>query len=69
MKLMKPTVETDGGPWAIHDMPCAIYQDKPAVLDLNTGMFHPSWRAQEDGWMLVKVPRWARWIVRLISSR
>lgn len=69
MQLMKPTVETDGGPWATHDMPCAVYQDKPAVLDLSTGMFHPSWRAQEEGWMLVRVPRWAKWIVRLVSDR
>ena len=33
----KPTVETDGGPWAVHNMPCAVmYQEEKAVLDLNS---------------------------------
>ena len=64
MELMKPKVTTDGGPWAEHNMPCAVRHDEPAVLDMNTGVFKPSWKAQREGWMLVKVPRWLRRIVK-----
>lgn len=38
----------------MHNMPCAVYRDKHAVLDMNTGIFQPSWQAQEAGWRLVK---------------
>jgi hypothetical protein len=64
MDLMKPKVVTDGGPWAEHNMPCAVMNDEPAVLDGSTGVFLPSWKAQKDGWMLVRVPMWLRWLVR-----
>lgn len=64
MKPLKPVVMTDGGPWCKHNMPCAVYPDEHAVLQMNTGVFHPSWRAQREGWMLVKLPRWVQRIVR-----
>lgn len=56
-------IETDGGPWATHDMPCGVHFDKgeKAVLNLNDGVFEPSWRAQSEGWRLVCVaPGWRR---------
>ncbi len=60
MKRLEPTIITDGGPWAEHNMPCAVKQSEPAVLDLGTGIFMPSWEAQRDGWMLIKAPKWLR---------
>jgi len=62
-KLLKPTVEYHG-PIAEHDMPCAVYQDHPAVLNCNSGIFQPSWKAQKEGYMLVKSPKWLRWFFK-----
>jgi len=56
MEDFKPTIVTDGGPWANHNMPCAVYDQKEkAVLNLNSGVFQPSWKAQQNGWHLIKV--------------
>lgn len=52
--LLRPTVVTDGGPWADHDMPCAVCRTRPAVLDLASGVFEPCWECQSDGWQLRK---------------
>jgi hypothetical protein len=52
----RPTVINDGGPWATHDMPCSVYhQTEHAVLNLNKGVFEPSWKAQKKGWKLIQV--------------
>jgi len=59
MKLLKPTVEVIG-PVAKHNMPCAVMRDEPAVLNGSNGVFMPSWKAQKEGWMLVKVPNWLK---------
>lgn len=32
-----------------HSMPCPIYNDEHAVLNMNTGIFHPSWKARQEG--------------------
>lgn len=61
--LLAPTVECHG-PFATHNMPCSVHQDEHAVLNCNTGVFRPSWKAQASGYMLVKVPRWLRWLLR-----
>ena len=63
-KLLVPKIVTDGGPWALHNMPCAIDRQEHAVLELSTGIFLPSWKAQRDGWRLVKAPQWLRWFLR-----
>jgi len=63
-KLLKATIETDGGPWATHNMPCCIYKDKPAVYQLSGGVFLPSWKAQKEGYMLVKHPKWLWWFFK-----
>lgn len=64
MDVRQPRIVTDGGPWAQHDQACAVYQDQKAVINLNRGIFEPSWAAQSDGWMLVKPPRWLRWLAK-----
>jgi hypothetical protein len=60
-KVMAPVIE-EYGPVCTHNMPCAVYGDQPAVLNCNKGIFAPSWKAQKDGYMLVKPPKWLRWL-------
>ena len=63
--LLTPTIITDGGPWAKHNMPCAVYTACRAVLELETGIFMPSNEAHRAGWRLVCVPKWLRpWLRR-----
>ena len=39
------------GPVATHGMPCAIYGcEKPAVIDVNAGIFQPCWEHQGKGY-------------------
>lgn len=53
MILHKPTIEFHG-PVADHDQCCPIIHDEPAVLDMDTGVFQPSWKAQRMGWALIQ---------------
>jgi hypothetical protein len=69
-----PTVDDhDSGLVAIHNMPCmvqnGVYREiEPAVIDLNSGIFHPSWRAQRDGWFLIRArSKWQRFVCRFIG--
>lgn len=65
-ELMQPEVLSDGGPWAIHNMPCCVHSQEKAVLNLNSGVFGPSWKAQREGYRLIKIdPRshFVKWIV------
>lgn len=40
---------------AFHDQACAVFHDREsAVFDCNEGYFKPSWRAQKDGWQMVR---------------
>ena len=48
------------GPAAEHDQRCAVLEGEHAVLDLNAGVFCPSWKAQGQGWRLVKADTWLR---------
>lgn len=50
--LLSPTIQTDGGPWARHNMSCPVCSVRVAVLDLDDGTFHPCWSCQEKGWEL-----------------
>lgn len=53
------------GPVAAHDVACCVYYTQPAVYNLNTGIFHPSWKAQGDGWQLVHAKTYfQRWILK-----
>lgn len=54
LPLSQPTIQTDGGPWAEHDMPCAVCRERHAVLILGTGRFAPCWTCQGNGWQLAK---------------
>lgn len=66
LKPYTPTVLIFG-PIADHDMPCAVYHgykdeevtetsEYKAVLDMSTGVFKPSRKAQAEGWRLIKLP-------------
>lgn len=52
-----PTIEVHG-PYAEHDQCCAIMFYEPAVLDMHEWVFRPSWKAQKDGWRLVRARNW-----------
>lgn len=70
MSLAEIKIETDGGPWVTHNAPCSVFGDEHAVLDLNNGIFLPSWKAQGEGWRLVKADtRFRRWILHTLFKR
>lgn len=54
--LHPPVVITDGGPWASHDMACAVCRVNKAVIIVETGIFQPCWVCQEMGWLLKQSP-------------
>jgi len=55
MNMRKPNIEVHG-PMAEHDQACAVLhrENQPAVYNLGTGVFQPSWKAQEKGYRLIK---------------
>lgn len=55
---LEVTLLSDGGPWAIHDMPCPVCLDCKAVVNLNGGGFAPCWSCQRAGWELRRRPWW-----------
>lgn len=57
MEPREPTIEVHG-PVATHDQRCAVMPGESAVLDLNAGVFLPSWKAQAEGWHLVQARTW-----------
>lgn len=56
-------IVTDGGPWAYHNVVCAVCGDKGAVLDLNKGVFMPCDICKALGWSLALVRKrwWQFW--------
>lgn len=68
MILWQPTIETDGGPWATHNMPCPVCLDKKAIIYLNTGTFYPCGTCQMDGWVLKKESKWYQKIKKTIKN-
>lgn len=55
------TLVSDGGPWAVHDMPCPVCLDRKAIVDLSGGGFGPCAEDAARGWRLVqRKPRWWR---------
>lgn len=55
------------GPAAEHDQSCAVLHGAKAVLDMDSWVFQPSWRAQADGWHLVQArTSWQRVVLRLV---
>jgi hypothetical protein len=45
-------VVEDHGPAAKHNMPCAVCRTQKAVLELDSGVFHPCWVCQGSGWRI-----------------
>lgn len=64
IRLHRPTIVLHG-PTAIHDQCCAVHHKESAVLNLDDGVFHPSWKAQQEGWRLVKSKsRFQCWLLK-----
>lgn len=53
MQTRKPVIENHGI-FAEHDQCCAVRFNESAVLNLERGVFEPSWRAQQEGWRLIR---------------
>lgn len=65
MELAEIKVNDLGGaPVAIHNCPCAVCGKEKAVLILNTGVFEPCWECQKQGWKIVKLSRFWKWILK-----
>lgn len=55
MKLLKLEVENHGIA-ADHNMPCCVFTEtEPAVFNCNIGIFEPSWKAQAEGFTLLRI--------------
>ena len=50
-------IESDGLV-AFHNQRCGVNTNEKAVLNINTGIFHPSWAAQREGYKLIKLNNW-----------
>jgi len=50
VEIHRPTIVTDGGPWAEHDQACAVCHERKATLDLSAGVFLPCGPCRGDGW-------------------
>jgi len=55
--LLQPVMWTDGGPFAVHNMPCAVCRQRHAIIDLSEGAFGPCWECRRLGWRLTPPPR------------
>ena len=65
MIAREPTI-IDLGICLEHDQRCAVLPGESAVISCNTGIFHPSWKAQLEGWRLVQARnRWQRFLLRV----
>ena len=63
MELTKIEIITDGGPWADHNMPCAVCWTEHAVLDMHTSRFEPCWKCQAKRWRTLKIPQMLLWLL------
>ena len=66
-ELAEIQVVTDGGPWAVHNMPCTVCGVEHALLYLNDGRFEPCWKCQAKGWRTVRLGRFWLWLLRLFG--
>ena len=55
MELAEIKIHTDGGPWAFHNMPCAVCRKEHAILQLWDGTFQPCWACQKEGYEVIRV--------------
>lgn len=69
MNPREPFLEVQG-PFAIHDMRCAIESGEHAVYCLNDGVFYPSRKAEKDGWRLVQAKtRFQHWLLNTFFAK
>jgi hypothetical protein len=57
-KPREPTWYECNPMFASHDQRCAVEEGEFAVYNCQTGVFHPSWKAQKDGWRMIQVTTW-----------
>jgi|SRR5882724_5539791 len=62
--IILPVVDDMSAPVSDHDQCCHVCWTQKAVLDMNTGVFHPCWTCQKKGWRLAKRSSWATWLKR-----
>jgi hypothetical protein len=68
LMMHQPVISTDGGPWATHDMACAVCHERKAILELGEGTFHPCHVCQAHGWDLIERPsKFNRWLGRFLN--
>lgn len=63
--LQVPTIDSDGLV-CFHNQACPIFhQTEKAVYGCNDGLFQPSWKAQQAGWITVQAKtRFHRWLLK-----
>lgn len=59
METRQPTI-TNIGLYADHDQCCAVFHGEPAVMGCADEIFRPSWKAQREGWQLVRADSWIK---------
>jgi hypothetical protein len=54
-----------------HNMPCCVHHDSEhAILETSVGVFAPSWKAQDEGWRLVKAEtKLQRWLLKKFFNK
>jgi hypothetical protein len=66
LSMHDPVVITDGGPWVIHDVACAVCRRRKAILDIGHGRFLPCGPCMGAGWELRRRRvRPVRWLGRI----
>jgi hypothetical protein len=55
------------GLWADHSMPCPIFHSSKSVYHMDSGIFQPSRRAQNIGWVTVRAGYVQKFIMRIIG--
>jgi hypothetical protein len=66
LPVHRPIVETDGGPWAEHDMACAVCWENKAMLNLHNGVFFPCDSCRAKGWGIGRIR--GKWFQRKFSQ-
>jgi hypothetical protein len=69
-ELMKIKIDDLGGsPICLHNYPCPIYQDQKAVRIMGSNYFQPSWKAQKEGYKIVKAENFIqRFLLRFFKT-
>lgn len=64
MKYSKIKIDDFGGsPFCTHNYPCPIYHDEKAVRIVGHNYFQPSWKAQNQGYKIIKADNWIKKLV------